>query len=45
VSLESGAKAMLLWKKTKIEIPINTDQFVLTVMSAAKKLSWKDIRK
>ncbi|CAK60329.1 unnamed protein product (macronuclear) [Paramecium tetraurelia] len=38
VSLDSGAKAMLLQNK-------KTQLFILCVMSASKKLSWKLIRK
>jgi prolyl-tRNA editing enzyme YbaK/EbsC (Cys-tRNA(Pro) deacylase) len=44
VSMASGAKAMLLWKKSKDLKDVNPANFVLAVMSASKKLSFKTLR-
>jgi len=44
VTLASGAKAMLLLKKVKNVEPTK-NSFVLAVMSADKKFSWKLVRK
>jgi len=44
VSMASGAKAMLLWMKSKNVNDVSPSSFILTVMSAEKKLSWSTIR-
>jgi Ala-tRNA(Pro) deacylase len=45
VSLASGAKAMLLFKKEKNVGKIPLENYILAVMSAEKKFSWKAVRK
>lgn len=45
VSLASGAKAMLLFKKEKNVEKIPLENYILAVMSAEKKFSWKAVRK
>jgi Ala-tRNA(Pro) deacylase len=44
VTMASGAKAMLLWRKSKNANDVDPNSFILTVMSAEKKLSWSIIR-